>query len=224
MKVRDERQRHDDLADEIRSCTKCEGMNIEHVTQSSPGYGDIGSPVVVVGQSLCGPCMKEQQPFFGGSGKHLDEALRRAGHNKKDIYTTNVVHCHPPKNVKSEQEWIDNCAPFLREELSIVQPHVAIGFGDDAHEALRQIYPDSTVLDWPVTTVAGFASYRGDSPALLFPLHPGKFRWISTENGKRAKVIEEWESCLARIVEWAFQIEPTCRGMADGWMNDEGDL
>ena len=101
MTVHDHRQQiHDELADRIRTCTKCDGMNKPLETQSSPGYGDIESPVVVVGQSLCGPCMKEQQPFFGGSGKHLDEALDRAGHDKEDIYTTNVVHCHPKKMLR----------------------------------------------------------------------------------------------------------------------------
>jgi uracil-DNA glycosylase family 4 len=212
------RQReHDNLADRIKACKKCgDKMNIKGKTQSSPGYGDIESPVVVVGQSLCGPCMKEQQPFFGGSGKHLNKALNRAGHVKEHIYTTNVVHCHPEKNVASKQEWIENCTPYLREELAIVQPRVAIGFGDNAHDALRQIFPDSPTLGWPLTTVAGFPPDRGDSPALLFPPHPGSFRWISTENGKRAMVIEEWESCLARVFKWAFHIEPTCRGMADG--------
>lgn len=216
------RQReHDVLAERIRACKKCgDMMNVKHVTQASPGYGDIGSPLVVVGQSLCGPCMKEQQPFFGGSGKHLDQALKRAKRTKKDIYTTNVVHCHPMKNVASKQEWIDNCTPYLREELAIVQPRVAVGFGDDAHDALRVIYPDSLTLDWPMKPLGGQAPYRGDSPALLFPPHPGSFRWISTENGKRASVIEEWESSLARAIEWAFEIEPTCRDMADGWMTE----
>ena len=205
---------HDDLADRIRTCTKCQGMNLHGVTQSSPAYGDIGSPVVVVGQSLCRRCMKEQQPFFGGSGKHLDKALKDAGYDKEDIYTTNVVHCHPVGDVASKQEWIDNCTPYLREELAIVQPRLAVGFGDDAHNALRAIYPDSSELDWPLMTVEGFAPYRGDSPALLFPPHPGSFRFKSTKDGFRARIVEEWESCLAWAFEWAFELEPTCRGMA----------
>ncbi|WP_390888041.1 uracil-DNA glycosylase family protein [Candidatus Mycobacterium wuenschmannii] len=184
-------------------------MNVEAKTQSSPAYGDIDSPVVVVGQSLCGPCMKKQQPFYGGSGKHLDRALERAGLRKEMIYTTNVVHCHPEKNVASTREWIDNCAPYLREELAIVQPRVAVGFGDDAHDALRQIFPNSTELTWPPRAVAGSAPRRGQSPALLFPPHPGSFRWIPTADGKRARAVEEWESCLARVFAWSFDLEPT---------------
>lgn len=190
-------------------------MNIHGVTQSSPGYGSLRSPVVVVGQSLCGPCMKEQQPFFGGSGRHLDEALKRARLTKEDIYTTNVVHCHPPKNQKSLPLWIKNCTPYLHEELAILRPRLAIGFGDDAHDVLQTIYPRSTTMNWPLTTVSAVVQAPAGKPALLFPPHPGSFRWIRTNDGKREKVVEEWVSCLARAFLWGFRLEPTCGGMAD---------
>jgi len=79
------------------------GMNEVGKTQAAPGYGSVRSPVVIVGQSLCGPCMKMQEPFYGGSGRYLNEALRRARRTKKQIYITNVVHCRPPNNRKSKQ-------------------------------------------------------------------------------------------------------------------------
>jgi uracil-DNA glycosylase family 4 len=221
MRVRDGRQQiHDNLANRIRTCTKCDGMNVHGVTQSSPGYGSLQSPVVVVGQSLCGPCMKEQQPLFGGSGKLLDKALETAGRTKEDIYTTNVVHCHPPQNQKSLPAWIDSCTPYLREEFEILQPCLAIGFGDDAHDALQAIYPDAPILSWPLTTVDGIVQSTRGNPALLFPPHPGSSRWIPTADGSREKASQEWVICLARAVKWGFHLEPTCTGMADGWMTD----
>lgn len=68
--IREERSRA--LLDaEIRACTRCPGMNIENFTQAAPGFGSLRSPVVIVGQSLCGPCMKRQEPFVGGSGTLL---------------------------------------------------------------------------------------------------------------------------------------------------------
>jgi uracil-DNA glycosylase family 4 len=204
----DDRERvHDELAARIRACTFCDGMNVHDETQSSPGYGSLRSPVVVVGQSLCGPCMKKQQPFFGGSGKFLDEALKAAGLTKKQIYTTNVVHCHPPKNHKSLPEWIEKCTPYLREELEILQPRLAIGFGDDAHDVLRDIYRDSQTLTWPLTTTRGIASAEAGEPALLFPPHPGSFRWISTEDGEREAVTQEWIACLERALRWGLELK-----------------
>ncbi len=53
--------------------------------------------------------MATQIPFTGGSGKLIDECFDRAEIAKEEIFITNVVHCHPPKNRKSLPEWIKNC-------------------------------------------------------------------------------------------------------------------
>jgi hypothetical protein len=76
------------LAAQVRGCTARDGMNIPAVTQSAPGYGSVRSPVVIVGQSLCGPCMASQIPFTGGSGRFLDRSLTIAGVAKEDVFTT----------------------------------------------------------------------------------------------------------------------------------------
>ena len=94
--------------------------NIPAVTQSAPGYGAVHSPVVIVGQSLCGPCMASQIPFTGGSGRFLDRSLAVADLAKEDIFITNVVHCHPPANRPSQPHEIANCRPYLHRELAIV--------------------------------------------------------------------------------------------------------
>ena len=56
------------LDSEINSCRRCDGMNIDRVTASAPGYGCLSSPVALVGQSLCEKCMESKIPFTGGSG------------------------------------------------------------------------------------------------------------------------------------------------------------
>lgn len=76
------------LATRIRNCTACDGMNIPEITQAAPGYGSVRSPVMIVGQSLCGPCMATQIPFTGGSGRFLDRALLAPNSPKK--------RCSPP--------------------------------------------------------------------------------------------------------------------------------
>ena len=206
--ARDDRQRrHDRLANRIRACTHCDGMNEVGKTQSAPGYGSVRSPVVIVGQSLCGPCMKMQEPFYGGSGRYLNEALRRARRTKNQIYTTNVVHCHPPKNRESKPEEIKNCKPYLRQELAIVRPRLVIGFGDDAKDVLQAMFSDSPRLEWPLVTVRVLTLGVPGRPALLFPAHPGSFRWIPAED--RADVEEEWVDCLARALRWGFRAEPS---------------
>ncbi|GAY14173.1 uracil-DNA glycosylase family protein [Mycobacterium sp. shizuoka-1] len=197
--------RHARLAEQIRACDKCKGMNKKGKTQSAPGFGNVRAPVVIVGQSLCGPCMAAQEPFKGGTGKLLDQAFVNAGRDKKrDLYITNVVHCHPKNNVSSEQEWIDNCAPYLTEELDIVRPRLVIGLGGDARTVLAERFPASRRLPWPLLSVDGLTPPTAESPDLLFPTHPGAFRWKPKD--ERDRLTAEFVKCLEIAVRWGFDL------------------
>lgn len=57
------------------------------------------------------------------------------------MFTTNVVHCHPPKNRPSLPHEIDNCRPYLSREIDIVAPRLIISLGRDARAALEQLQP-----------------------------------------------------------------------------------
>lgn len=120
--------------EQIKSCKKCNGLNsVEFGTQNAPGYGNKNSNVVILGQSLCGkPCIDAQIPFTGGSGRLLDEAFELVGIQKNDIYITNVVKCHPPRNRPSLDHEIENCTPYLNDEIKWISPKVIICLGKDA--------------------------------------------------------------------------------------------
>lgn len=186
---------------EIVSCQRCDGMNIYDVTHSAPGYGSVESPVVEE-QSLCGkPCMRAQIPFTGGSGRFLNLALERAGLSKSDIFTTNVVHCHPPGNRPSLPHEIANCRPYLLRELEIVQPRLVVGLGKDASAALRDVYPNADKLPWPFAAT-GCRQPTAASPKLLAVPHPSGIKW--QPQAQR----EEYVESLASALQWAFGVLP----------------
>jgi DNA polymerase len=185
------------LAAQVKGCTACEGMNIPAVTQAGPGYGSVHSPVAIVGQSLCGPCMASQIPFTGGSGRFLDRSLAVAGLAKEDIFISNVVHCHPPGNRPSQPHEIANCRPYLHRELAIVAPRLVIGLGRDAGAALEVAYPDARVLPWPFrrprTTPA-----LDEPTAVLFAPHPS---WIARQPQTEQK---RYVTSLGKALQWRF--------------------
>jgi uracil-DNA glycosylase family 4 len=122
------------LTSEIKSCKLCEGMNSEKLgTLNAPGYGNRTSRLVLIGQSLCGkPCIDAQIPFTGGAGRILDQSFEKAGVQKKDIYITNVVKCHPLGNRMSKEHEIANCTPYLEQELRWISPDEIVCLGKDA--------------------------------------------------------------------------------------------
>ena len=91
---------------------------------------------------------------------------------------------------------IANCRPYLEEELAIVRPRLIIGLGEDARDVLSGAYPKSRRLDWPLVSVSEMTPPTTDSPDLLFPTHPGAFRWKPTDI--RADLTEQFVTCLAR--------------------------
>jgi uracil-DNA glycosylase len=187
------------VSSDIVGCRSCAGMNIRGKTQAAPGYGSPWSPVVLVGQSLCGkPCMTAQIPFTGGSGRFLDEGFKRARIAKREAFTTNVVHCHPPGNRASFDHEIENCRPYLLQELQIIQPKLVITLGKDAAAALRGIYPDARQLTWPFATPATEGPQMAAIPDLLPVPHPS---WLKYQPLERR---DEYVDALARAIRWGF--------------------
>ncbi|CAA0132351.1 Type-4 uracil-DNA glycosylase [Mycolicibacterium vanbaalenii] len=189
------------LDDEINSCRRCDGLNIDGVTASAPGYGCLTSPVVLVGQSLCEKCMETQIPFTEGSGDLIDDGIKRAGRQKENLFISNAVHCHPLKNRASHQHEIVNCSPFLHRELEIVRPRLVITLGRDAERVLRFFYPRARISALP------FEAPRGRLPKgvpyIVNAKHPS---WIQRQHDDALE--DEYASSLAAAIRWSFGDAP----------------
>lgn len=125
---------------DVVACRKCPGLNIPMETMSAPGAGRITADVFVVGQSLhsYNPETPVQIPFVGpikssDSGVLLYDILDKNGIElSKNLFITNVVHCHPDGNRTSLEKEIENCRDFLSRELELVKPKLIITIGADA--------------------------------------------------------------------------------------------
>ena len=194
------------IADRVRDCRRCPGLNLDppdvpKSTKSAPGRGDPLSPVVIVGQSLCGAkCIEAQMPFTGGSGRVLDAAFAAAGIEKSQIFITNMVHCHPPGNRASKPSEIANCSEYLAEELKIVYPRLIIGLGGDAQAWL---------VGWAAAQFDRFEHReRWDERApegervLFLAQHPS---WVQKRPTDER---DAYVQALAASMQWAFAKGP----------------
>jgi uracil-DNA glycosylase family 4 len=139
--------------------------------------------------------MESGIPFTGGSGGYIDKALELAGRRRRDIFVTDVVHCHPPGDRPSHQHEINNCRDFLHDELDVVAPRLVIGLGADARTALPSRYPNGHRLSWPF---AKPRTFNHGTTYLLFPEHPGSLRF------KRSTDRAYYSPRLARAMTWGF--------------------
>ena len=117
----------DDVAAEVRTCTRC--RLADGRTNAVPGEGSADTEVVVIGE---GPGSNEDRlgrPFIGRAGDLLTKLLGSIEWRREDVFITNVVKCRPPDNRDPEPDEVAACAPYLKRQLEILDPALIVTLG-----------------------------------------------------------------------------------------------
>jgi uracil-DNA glycosylase len=136
------------------------------------GEGDPCARLMVVGE---GPGETEDQlgrPFVGPAGKLLDRMLAAIGLARSEVYICNTVKCRAtvpgpngPRNRAPDAREMENCRPFLDEQIEIIAPDVILALGSPAAKSFLG-------SDFQITRMRG-RWYVGprDTP-LMVTFHP----------------------------------------------------
>lgn len=126
---------YSELAEEIRACTKCGLCATRHSVVVD--RGDPTSKLVFIGEAPGANEDAAGEAFVGRAGAHLDELLAEAGIEK--FLIINVLKCRPPNNKfpgdsgsHHSIEVVDECLPWLDQQLAIVRPKVIVLVGGKA--------------------------------------------------------------------------------------------
>lgn len=110
-------------------CTACK----LHSTATSVcilGRGNERADIMVVGEA---PGMHEDlqgKAFVGRSGQFLEQHMREAGLDLRDIYFTNAVNCRPPDNRTPSKAEVKACRSWLEYQLEMVKPKYVLLLGN----------------------------------------------------------------------------------------------
>jgi len=131
----------DDLRKAVQLCRGCDIW--ERATQAVFGEGPAGAEVMFVGEQPGNREDIEGHPFVGPAGKILDQALEKAGIDRKRVYVTNIVkHFNSTArgklriHKKPNADEIAACRPWLEAEITRVGPKVIVCLGAVAAQAL----------------------------------------------------------------------------------------
>ena len=124
----------EDLREDIGDCRRCKLY--QDRTTLVFGEGSSKARLVFVGE---GPGREEDQvgrPFVGEAGRLLTKIIEAMGLSRESVYICNVVKCRPPKNRDPDGDEIESCLPFLKRQISLIQPDVICALGRVAAQAL----------------------------------------------------------------------------------------
>jgi uracil-DNA glycosylase family protein len=177
---------------------RCRGCPLwARATQAVPGEGSPKARIMLVGEQ---PGDQEDQtgkPFVGPAGRVLDEALAKAGLDRKDVYVTNAVKhfSWEPRGKRrlhktpSQQE-VAACLDWLLGEIRLIMPDIVVCLGGTAVRAV--LGPEVKVL---VNRGKFFESEWG--PKVLVTVHPSSILRVPPED--RDKAFDLFVKDLARI-------------------------
>ena len=84
---------------------------------------------MIIGESPGAEEDVEGIPFTGRAGRELGKELKLAGLSTAAVNMGNRLMCHPDANRDPTQEEMDNCEPWITQNVREVNPKVIVLFG-----------------------------------------------------------------------------------------------
>jgi DNA polymerase len=78
------------------------------------------------------------RPFVGAAGQLLTKILAAIDFKREDVYICNVLKCRPPENRTPAPDEVEQCLPYLEQQLALVRPALICALGLSATQALLQ--------------------------------------------------------------------------------------
>ena len=131
----DDQHRLSIYKDKIKNCLKCELGNSRK--NFVFGSGDPNASLLIIGEAPGEHEDLSGEPFVGRAGKLLDKMLLAINMSRKnDVFICNVLKCRPPDNRNPKKEEIDECEPYLINQIDLIQPKLIVALGRIAGNTL----------------------------------------------------------------------------------------
>ena len=129
------------VADSPLTCQRCSLW--QRATQAVLGEGPLDARIMLVGEQPGDEEDLKGRPFVGPAGQVLDEALRKAGVSRGELFVTNAVKHFKwePRgkrrlHMKPQQQEVRACSGWLEREIAEVSPLVIVALGGTAIRAV----------------------------------------------------------------------------------------
>ena len=194
-----------ELREAVSICHKCEHLAASR-TQTVFGTGNPTADLMFVGEAPGAEEDKQGEPFVGRAGELLTKIINAMGLTRDDVYIANVLKCRPdmppntPGNRPPTPLEMQRCLPYLREQITIIQPRVLVALGKTAMAGL-------TGADQSMSAMRG-RWHEFENIPLLPTYHPSYL----LRNGSNTEKRKVWEDMLLVMEKLGLPISEKQRG------------
>jgi DNA polymerase len=122
------------IKEEINECKRCKLK--DYRKNIVFGKGNEKAKLMLIGEAPGNEEDIRGEPFVGMAGELLTKMLKAIDLNREDVYITNVVKCHPPKNRNPAPDEIEACKPFLVKQIEAIKPKIIWALGSISAKTL----------------------------------------------------------------------------------------
>lgn len=115
------------LKQTVAQCMACSLH--ETRTQTVFGVGNPQAKLMIIGEA---PGFHEDQqgePFVGRAGQLLTSMLKAIGFERNQVYIANILKCRPPNNRDPQAHEVQQCTPFLDQQINLIKPCLLLAVG-----------------------------------------------------------------------------------------------
>ena len=120
----------EDLEKSILECKKCRLCT--NRTNIVFGQGNKKARLMFIGEGPGADEDKQGIPFVGKAGQLMNNAFQALEINREDVYIANIVKCRPPSNRVPEEDEVQTCLNYLRNQVILIKPKIIVLLGSTA--------------------------------------------------------------------------------------------
>lgn len=190
-----------EIAEKIKTLEESPLYNYRVENDYKPviGEGDPDADIMFIGEAPGAQEAKTGRPFVGRAGNLLDSLLDNINLDRDDVYITNIVKDRPPSNRTPLVGEIKTYAPFLIEQIKIIEPKIIATLGRLAMKYILQTF-DHPQQDKKIGELHGqiLEAKTENGKIKIIPLyHPAAVFY----NRDLEKILEEDFQTLSKFIE-----------------------
>jgi len=178
------------LRNEVAGCTRCSEL-ADTRTQTVFSDGTPLADICFLGEAPGADEDATGTPFVGKAGQLLTKIIEACKLQRQDVYICNILKCRPPGNRNPMPEEIENCRPYLEQQLALVRPKMMVALGKFAAAHLLREKPEKVAI----TKLRGSIREYNGIPFMI-TLHPA---YLLRNPAAKRDVWEDMKEVMRRI-------------------------